>query len=79
MYSNGTVVAYIDTSGADMMLRAYDVANATSLGSGTFTTNGIVTFTFTNPVSDTMIELQGQKTGAGSNPTLTAASIEFDT
>lgn len=77
--SNGKLVYCSNITDRNLDMRLYDVNNTTVLMSTTSTASEVKMVDITLPVSDTYIELQIKKSGAGGvSPIIEGVSLHFD-
>lgn len=77
-YTNGTVRFYVDgaNGSTELIVQLWD---GTQLGaSALISSNGVHTFSVTNPVADASLELRVQQTGVV-NPTIKGATLDYET
>lgn len=79
-YSSGTVRFFVEWVDDVLSVELYDVTNAASLGSLTgINSDGMKSFSVTNPSSDARLELRVSKIGSGTEPSIHGCVIEYIT
>lgn len=76
--NNGVLTFYSIYTDRELDIRIWDVINNALLGANSFTTNGIQNIPFTNPLSDTIIQVQARKDlPNGTDPEIRALEIKW--